>query len=117
MVGAAVKSAGLVERLLGAGPITVFAPTSKAFARLPAAILYTLLKPESKGALTKALRYHHIAGKMSSKDLLEAIRAGNGTAISKTVSGGTRVARAMRTEIAIADEKGGMSKVTISDVH
>ncbi len=32
---AAVKAAGLVDTLSGAGPFTVFAPTNAAFARLP----------------------------------------------------------------------------------
>ena len=32
---AAVKAAGLVETLSGAGPFTVFAPTNDAFAKLP----------------------------------------------------------------------------------
>src|SRR4051812_43391544 len=32
---AAVKAAGLVETLQGAGPFTVFAPTNDAFAKLP----------------------------------------------------------------------------------
>src|SRR5258708_4779368 len=33
---AAVKAAGLVETLEGAGPFTVFAPTNEAFNKLPA---------------------------------------------------------------------------------
>ena len=32
----AVKAAGLVDTLSGAGPFTVFAPTNEAFAMLPA---------------------------------------------------------------------------------
>ena len=46
---AAVKAAGLVETLSGAGPFTVFAPTNAAFAKLPAGTVDTLLKPENKG--------------------------------------------------------------------
>src|SRR5271157_4617885 len=42
---AAVKAAGLVDRLESAGPFTVFAPTNEAFARLPAGTVETLLKP------------------------------------------------------------------------
>ena len=45
---AAVKAAGLVETLQGAGPFTVFAPTNAAFAKLPAGTVDTLLKPENK---------------------------------------------------------------------
>jgi len=45
---AAVKAAGLVETLSGAGPFTVFAPTNQAFAALPAGTVETLLKPGNK---------------------------------------------------------------------
>ena len=51
---AAVKAAGLVETLEGAGPFTVFAPTNEAFAKLPAGTVDTLLKPENKPTLTQS---------------------------------------------------------------
>jgi uncharacterized surface protein with fasciclin (FAS1) repeats len=54
---AAVKAAGLVDTLQGAGPFTVFAPTNEAFARLPAGTVDTLLKPENKDKLTAVLTY------------------------------------------------------------
>ena len=50
---AAVKAAGLVETLQGAGPFTVFAPTNAAFAKLPAGTIDMLLKPENKSMLTR----------------------------------------------------------------
>ena len=114
---AAVKAAGLVETLQSAGPFTVFAPTNEAFAKLPAGTVDTLLKPENKEMLTKVLTYHVIAGKMSSRDLWKAIKAGGGKATLKTFSGGTLWASAMGKEIVLTDEKGGMSKVTIADVN
>src|SRR5271168_3951158 len=49
---AAVKAAGLVDTLEGAGPFTVFAPTNEAFAKLPSDTVPTLLKPENKVTLT-----------------------------------------------------------------
>ena len=55
---AAVKAAGLVEALQGAGPFTVFAPVNAAFDALPAGTVDTLLKPENKGTLTSVLTYH-----------------------------------------------------------
>ena len=55
---AAVKAAGLVETLQGAGPFTVFAPINDAFAALPAGTVETLLKPENKDQLTKILTCH-----------------------------------------------------------
>jgi len=45
---AAVKAAGLVDALKGKGPLTVFAPTDQAFAKLPAGAVESLLKPENK---------------------------------------------------------------------
>lgn len=42
---AAVKAAGLVGTLQGAGPFTVFAPTNEAFNKLPAGTVETLVKP------------------------------------------------------------------------
>src|SRR6266511_5337569 len=52
---AAVKAAGLVETLKGAGPFTVFAPTNAAFDKLPAGTVDMLVKPENKATLTKIL--------------------------------------------------------------
>lgn len=113
---AAVKAAGLVETLQSAGPFTVFAPTNEAFAALPAGTVETLLKPENKATLTKILTYHVVAGKMTSADLVKAIKAGNGTATLKTVSGGTLTAMMKGKTIELKDEKGGVSTVTIADV-
>ena len=49
---AAVKAAGLVETLQGAGPFTVFAPNDASFAALPAGLLDKLLLPENLAVLT-----------------------------------------------------------------
>ena len=66
---AAVKAAGLVETLSSAGPFTVFAPTNKAFDKLPAGTVETLVKPESKATLTSILTYHVVAGKVMAADV------------------------------------------------
>jgi len=114
---AAVKAAGLVDTLSGPGPFTVFAPTNEAFAKLPAGAVDTLVKQENKDTLTKILTYHVVAGKMGSKDIAKAIKAGMGTATLKTVSGGTLKASFQGKDIILTDEKGGMSRVTIADVN
>jgi len=113
---AAVKAAGLVDTLKGAGPFTVFAPTNEAFAKLPAGTVDTLLKPENKDLLTKILTYHVVAGKVSAEDLKKQIKAGHGQTMLKTVSGGTLTAMWKDGHIVLKDEKGGMSTVTIGDV-
>ena len=113
---AAVKAAGLVETLKGTGPFTVFAPTNAAFAALPAGTADTLLKPESKPALTKVLTYHVVAGKIDAASLTKAITAGGGKAMLKTVSGGMLTAMSSGGTVMVVDESGGTANVSIADV-
>jgi uncharacterized surface protein with fasciclin (FAS1) repeats len=113
---AAVKAAGLVDTLEGPGPFTVFAPTNEAFAKLPAGTVGTLLMTENKATLTKILTYHVVSGKMDSKEIARAIKAGNGKAELTAVSGGKLWASMHGSDIVLTDEKGGMAKVTISNV-
>ncbi len=70
-VVAAVKAAGLVDTLKGAGPFTVFAPNNDAFAKLPAGTVDMLLKPENKAKLVDILTYHVVAGRYTSADLTD----------------------------------------------
>jgi len=113
---AAVKAAGLVGTLSGAGPFTVFAPTNEAFAKLPAGTVDTLLKPENKEMLTKVLTYHVVAGRVSSAELKKMIRQGKGSAELTTVAGGKLWAMEKDGHIVLKDEKGGLSTVTIPNV-
>ena len=113
---AAVKAAGLVDTLKGPGPFTVFAPTNAAFAALPAGTVDTLLKPESKPALTKVLTYHVVPGRMDAAALGKAIAAGGGKAMLTTVSGGTLTAMSSGGKVSVMDESGGTATVTIADV-
>ena len=77
---AAVKAAGLVDTLKGAGPFTVFAPTDEAFAKLPPGTVEDLLKPENKSKLVAILTYHVVAGKVMAKEAMKLHEA-------KTVNG------------------------------
>lgn len=113
---AAVKAAGLVDTLSGAGPFTVFAPTNEAFAKLPAGTVDTLLKPENKATLTKVLTYHVVAGRVSAAELKKMIKQGKGSAELTTVAGGKLWAMEKDGHIVLKDEKGGMSTVTIPNV-
>lgn len=113
---AAVKAAGLVDTLKGAGPFTVFAPTNAAFEKLPAGAVDGLLKPESKAALTKILTYHVVAGKQDAASIAKAIEDGKGKATFKTVAGGALTASMEGASVILTDEKGGKSKVATADV-
>jgi len=113
---AAVKAAGLVDTLQGAGPFTVFAPVNAAFEKLSAGTVDTLLKPENKDQLVKVLTYHVIAGKVSSSDLVKMIKDGGGKAELTTVEGGKITASISDGKVILTDEKGGTATVTIADV-
>lgn len=77
---AAVKAAGLVDMLNGAGPFTIFAPTNAAFQKLPKGTVEELLKPENKAKLTAILTYHVVAGRVMAADVT--------TGMVKTMQGG-----------------------------
>jgi uncharacterized surface protein with fasciclin (FAS1) repeats len=113
---AAVKAAGLVDTLSGAGPFTVFAPTNAAFASLPAGTVETLLRPENKAMLQGILTYHVVPGRLTASDLMAQIRAGGGTAQLRTVQGGTLTARMQGDAVVLVDAKGGTATVTQADV-
>jgi uncharacterized surface protein with fasciclin (FAS1) repeats len=89
---AAVKAAGLVETLSGAGPFTVFAPTDEAFAKLPKGTVEELVKPENKEKLTAILTYHVLAGKVMAADAIAAdgkmVKTVNGQEIAVKVKDG-----------------------------
>lgn len=113
---AAVKAAGLVDTLEGPGPFTVFAPTNEAFAKLPAGTVDNLIKPENKATLVKILTYHVVPGRLSLMDLKKQIKAGNGQAELKTVSGETLTAMMQGKNVVLKDEKGDISVITIPNV-
>ena len=90
----ALKAAGLVDALKGAGPFTVFAPTDEAFANLPSGTLENLLKPENKDELRKILTYHVVAGRVTAKDVVKLDSA-------KTLEGGSVVIHALDTGVMV----------------
>lgn len=114
---AAVKAAGLVDTLKGQGPFTVVAPTNAAFNKLPPGTVETLVKPDHKEMLTKILTYHVIAGKMTSADLMKAIKQGHGKAELKTVNGATLTAMMNGPKnIVLKDAKGNVANISTYDV-
>ena len=113
---AAVKAAGLVDTLSGPGPFTVFAPTNEAFDKLPAGTVSTLLKPENKDMLAKILTYHVVAGRLSAANLANMVAAGGGHATLTTVEGEPLTVSKDGHVLILTDAKGGMSRITISNV-
>lgn len=112
----AVKAAGLVETLASTGPFTVFAPTNDAFAKLPEGTVGTLVKPENKAMLTDILTYHVVSGKYMAGDVVEAIKANNGTFETNTVMGQKITLMMDGENVVIKDAKGGKSVIIMTDV-
>ena len=113
---AAVKAAGLVETLSGAGPFTVLAPTNEAFAKLPAGTVENLLKPENKDMLTKILTCHVIAGNAMSADIVGMVEADGGAHKVTTVGGCEFTIKSADGKVTIEDGQGNVGTVTIADV-
>ena len=63
-----VKRAGLAGTLSGTTKYTVFAPTDRAFAKVPKRTLNTLMN--NRRLLRKVLLYHVIVGKRNAKSLI-----------------------------------------------
>jgi uncharacterized surface protein with fasciclin (FAS1) repeats len=114
---AAVKAAGLVDTLVSPGPFTVFAPVNKAFDKLPAGTVETLLKPENKAKLVSVLTYHVVPGKYSAEDLMDVVKKGNGKAMLKTAQGETLTVTQEGRKLEVVDAGGNKSVVTIADVN
>jgi uncharacterized surface protein with fasciclin (FAS1) repeats len=78
----AAAAAGLVDKLSGDGPFTVFAPTDNAFAQLPEGKLDMLLKPENKDKLAEILTFHVVPDEVTADDMagemkeLETVQGG-----------------------------------------
>jgi uncharacterized surface protein with fasciclin (FAS1) repeats len=113
----AVKAAGLVDTLSGKGPFTVFAPTDKAFAKLPEQTLKDLLKPENKDKLASILKYNVFATEATSAAVAKMIKDDNGAHPIRTVSGGKVIAKMDGDNITLTDESGNTATVTIADVR
>ncbi|MCB9032313.1 MAG: fasciclin domain-containing protein [Chitinophagales bacterium] len=54
----AIKKAGVEDAVVNAGPLTIFAPTNEAFAKLPEGTVDELFKPENKAKLAHILTNH-----------------------------------------------------------
>ncbi len=88
---AAAEAADLVDALKNAGPITVFAPTDEAFAKLPAGTVEALLA--DKDALTAILTYHVVPGAVTSDQVVELSSAAtlNGASVTITLTSDGKV--------------------------
>ncbi len=73
---AAVQAAQIEHVLVNAGPLTVFAPTNDAFAKLPEGTVEDLLKPENKSTLATVLTRHAAPGSFNPDALKKEAQKG-----------------------------------------
>ena len=84
---ARANAPGWPRRCPGRGPFTVFAPTDKAFAKVPKKTLNALLKDKAK--LRAVLLYHVAAGKLTANKVVKrsSIKTVNGARVDVRVRG------------------------------
>ena len=84
-----VQKAGLAGALSGKGPLTVFAPTDAAFAKVPKATLAALGKNPAK--LKAVLLYHVVKGNVTAAKVakLTSVKTLQGSAVRIDAMGGT----------------------------
>ena len=111
-----LRIAELDQLLGGDGPYTLFAPSDAAFARLAPGIASDLLAPENRAALVALLRYHVVAGTVTTEQLTDRIRAGGGRATLTTLGGQPIVATMTGDVITLTSVTGNRSYVEAADV-
>jgi transforming growth factor-beta-induced protein len=106
-LAAALETAGLTAALKGTGPFTVFAPTDAAFAAFESdnpGVLASLSKDE----LAAVLKYHVVAAKVGSKDLVSGslVETLNGARAPIDLTAGAVVAGSKVTQADVAASNG-----------
>lgn len=113
----AVVKATHLDKILGHdGPFTVFAPSDKAFEKLPSGTISSLLRPENQKELYDILTYHIVAGNLTASKILRAMCRGNGKATFTTVQGNKITATMSGIDIVLTDNLGNSAKITTADV-
>ena len=114
---AAVTAAGLGDALSGEGPLTVFAPTNDAFAKLPEGTVETLVNEDTE-TLGAILTYHVVEGSVDAASLIAAIEEGGDASHTiTTLGGGTLTATLVDGAVILTDAAGGTATVTATDVE
>lgn len=102
----AINTSRLEATFTASGPITVFAPSNKAFEVLPAGTVDNWLKPEMMDSLQKILTYHVIAGSWAPSELERKIREAGGEFFMPTIGQGGKLSFLLEN-----------NKVVVKDLH
>jgi len=106
-----VRSAGLTATLKGAGPYTIFAPTTGAFSSLTPAQQDELMKDPAK--LATIIKGHVVEGKYDKAAILKALKP---TATLKTIDGQTLTLGVEEKRLVVTDAQGNKAKVVAFDM-
>jgi uncharacterized surface protein with fasciclin (FAS1) repeats len=97
----AAEAAGMVEALVQPGPLTVFAPTDAAFAKLPKGTVEALLKDPKK--LRAVLSFHVVVGNVDARAAAKAGSAPSLLGPKLTFKKGTKGLMVQNANIVSAD--------------
>jgi uncharacterized surface protein with fasciclin (FAS1) repeats len=100
---AAVQAAGLVDALKADGPLTVFAPTDEAFAKLPEGTVESLLEPENIDQLRAILTFHVVSGQVMAASVTDGLEAASLNGQTLTFAVGENGARVGDANIVATD--------------
>jgi len=109
----AAKAAGLVDTLKSEGPFTVFAPTDKAFEKLPKGTLETLLSDQAK--LKEILLYHVVAGKVMAADVIKLKKATTANKKTLAISVAQDIVYIDKSKVLVTDLKAGNGIIHVID--
>ena len=110
-----IKAAELADALSAAGPFTVFAPTDAAFMKLPAGTVDTLLKPENKAMLQAILKYHVVAGRVPSSEVVKRNSADTLAGKPVTISVQGTTVKVNTATVTTVDVEGGNGVIHVID--
>lgn len=112
---AAAKAAGLVEALSGDKPLTVFAPSDEAFARLPEGTVASLLKPENIDQLKQILLYHVVEGRVYSDQALKLKEAPTLAGLKLNISASKKGAFINKSKLTALDIEASNGVIHVID--
>ncbi len=111
----ALKATELDDLLEADGPFTIFAPSDRAFHKMPSEEISDLMRPENKEKLKEMLTYFMVAGSLSASKILNALVKGDGKATFTTVQGKKIKATIDGVDIILTDGLGNKARITAAD--
>lgn len=106
-----LKSVNLVDSLQSKKPITLFAPTNDAFAKLPEEKVNDFMAPQGKNDLISILKYHIVDGKRNLTTLKSEVSENNGTLKLKTLQGNTLRITEENGQLLLTDHLGAKARI------